>query len=116
MRADDLRELRRATKAVKKIARDIAEIIGPPPPPDFAPSRKDTVMHLSHLSAAPQFPQYPVHEIPQDYSYVRCDSCNAPAILVRDNRNECFAAACLNCSTITHLEAIIEVPDEPKKV
>lgn len=111
--ADDLREIRRATKAVKKIARDMAEIFGPPAPvpvPNFAPSPKDTV---KYLPAKPPR-ELPV-ELPANYSFVQCDSCGSLGLLVHDLSNGGFAAACPQCRTITHLEAIIEECDEQKK-
>lgn len=111
MKSDDLRELRRATKAVKQIARDVREM--------FEPSPRDTVRYMPDERYSPTRPKHPELSefgIPQDYSYVRCESCSAPAILVRDNTNDCFAACCLNCSTISHLETIIEErPDGPGK-
>lgn len=115
MKADDLRELRRATKAVKRIKRDIAEIFGPsplrvgvPPPPlgyNYPPPQPQCERYSP---AHPRHPELQEFGVPQHYSYVLCESCDAPALLVRDNSNQTFAACCLNCCTITHLESIIE--------
>lgn len=106
MKADDLHEIKRAVKAVKQITQDMAEMFGPSP--------KDTVKYFPGERVGPA--ALDPEAIPQDYSYVRCDRCGAPALLVRDNASNCFAGACLHCSTISHLETIIEVPaDVPEK-
>lgn len=99
--ADELHEIKRAVKAVKGIAKDMAEIFGPSPR-DFAPSPKDTVRYIpAHAK-----PKETV--MPQNYSFVRCIDCDAPALLVRDDTNHCFAAMCEDCCTISYLETIVE--------
>lgn len=91
MKAEELREIR-------KIAREFNRLIGALRP-------IDSFRNPSKQAALPA-PEPP--EIPQDYSYVRCEKCGLPAVLVRDNTHHCFAGACLRCYTISHLETIVE--------
>lgn len=93
-RADGLRELRRATKAVKEIKRDLAEILGTSP--------AAFILNNGSVALPPGAP------LPENYSYVRCVSCGSAAFLIRDNLTQSFAAACLQCSTVTHIEAVID--------
>lgn len=94
IKADGLRELRRATKAVKEIKRDLAEILGSSP--------SAFILNSGRVALPPGAP------LPQNYSYVRCMTCGSAAFLIRDNLTESFAAACLDCSTVTHLDVIID--------
>lgn len=108
MLSDDLREVKRATKAVKEIAQEIAKIIGgqPPAPPPFAPSRHDRVKYIAPPRVQRQ--QRKPGQLPEDYSFVTCIKCDIPTVVVRDNRQQCFASCCLRCSTISYFETIVE--------
>lgn len=87
MRANDIRELRKLTQEVGKWAREMdAMLYGPDPSTQVAPR--------------------PIPMLPLDdqYSYIVCKVCQAPAILLRDRKNPAgLAIACMMCREISAL-------------
>ena len=105
MLSDELREVQRAIKNVKKIAREVSDILHKP---DARANAHGIVITSRHQSRT--LPRGA--DLPEQYSFVLCDTCSDPAVVLRDNAFKCFVACCLRCNTITYFESIIEDTSE----
>ena len=82
MRRKDISDLRMLTREITQWAREMDLIFQPPSQP---------------AAPAPA-------ALPPGYSLVTCKRCSLPAILLRERKS--FAAFCMSCRSITHLDAI----------